>query len=104
MRVLRDEPGDAAQPEAGAEPVDQMRQFLAVVGAGEAGLHRIATLGDESCDPHHVVAEARIAGVAKHSQPILKQAARPRRIAQRRAGADLQPMHLAVGAKQRHLD
>ena len=32
MRVLRHEPRHAAQAEARAEPVDQMRQFFGVVG------------------------------------------------------------------------
>ena len=66
-----------------------------------AGSH---ALGDQRREPHHVVAEARIAGVAEHGEPLLEQLAHARRIAQRRAGADLEPMHLAVGAKQRHLE
>ena len=104
MRVLRHEPRHAAQAEARAEPVDQMRQFLGVIGAGEAGLRRIAALGDQRREPHHVVAEARIAGVAEDGEPLLEQFSHARGIAQRRAGADLEPMHLAVGAKQRHLE
>ena len=40
MRVLRHQPRHAAQPEARAEPVDQMRQLFGVVGAGKPGLRR----------------------------------------------------------------
>ena len=104
MRVLRHEPRHAAQAKARAEPVDQMRQLLGMVGAGKPGLRRIVALGDQRREPHHVVAEARIAGVAQHGEPLLEQLAHARGIAQRRAGADLQPMHRAVGAKQRHLE
>ena len=65
-----------------------------------AGSH---ALGDQRREPHHVVAEARIAGVAEHGEPLLEQFSHARRIAQRRAGADLEPVHLAVGAEQREL-
>ena len=73
-------------------------------GPAEAGLRRIDALGDQRREPHHVVAEARIAGVAQHGEPLLEQLSHARGIAQRRAGADLEPMHLAVGAEQRHLE
>ena len=104
VRVLRHEPRYAAKSKARAEPVDQMREFLGVVAdPASPGLHRIAAFGDQRREPHHVVAEARIAGVAEDGEPLLEQFADARRIAQRRAGADLEPVHLAVGAEQRHL-
>jgi hypothetical protein len=34
MRVLRHQPGDAAEPEAGAETIDQVGKFNAVIGRG----------------------------------------------------------------------
>ena len=78
MRVLRHEPRDAAEPEARAEPVDQMRQLLGVVAAGKPGLGAVAALGHQRREPDHVVAEARIAGVAQHRKPLLEQLAHPR--------------------------
>ena len=103
VRVLRDEPRHAAKAEARAEPVDQMRQLLGVVVAGQTGLRRIGAFGDERGEPHHVVAEARIAGVAENGEPLLEQFSHAGGIAQRRAGADLEAVHRAVGAEQRHL-
>ena len=104
MRVLRNEPRHAAKPEARAEPIDQMRELLALLGPGQSALHRIAALGDQRRKPDHVEAEARIGRVAERGKPVLEQAPYAWRIAQRRAGADLQPVHLAVGAEQRQAD
>ena len=64
-----------AQAEARAEPIDQMRQFFGVIGRGQSGLHRIATLGDERREPHHVEAEAGIAGIAEDGEPLGERAA-----------------------------
>ena len=103
VRVLRHQPRDAAQAEARAEPVDQVREIRLVVGLREAGLLRIAALGDERREPHHVVAEARIDLVADHAEPVGEQARDARRIAQRLGRAGLDAEHLAVGAEQRGL-
>ncbi len=87
--VLRHQAGDAAQPEARAEAVDEMRQLGIVAGSGaggKRGLHRIAALGDEGGEPHHVEAEAGIAGVADGGEPVGEQAddaGRPRAAARR---------------------
>ena len=104
MRVLRHEPRHPAQPEARAEPVDEMRKLFRMVGRGEAGLRRIAAVGRERAEPDHVVAEAGIAFVADRRQPLHEQRADARGVAQRRAGAGGDAVHLAVGAEQRHLD
>jgi hypothetical protein len=72
VRVLRHEPRHAIQAKPCAEPVDQMRQFLGVIGSCKPGLRRIAPLGDQRREPHHVVAEARIAGVCQNSEPFLE--------------------------------
>ena len=110
MGVLCDEAGDAAQTEARAEAVDEMGEF--VVGAGRVGksgepggaeLHRLAALGDKRGKPHHVEAEAGIAGVPDHRQPIGKQADDAVGIAHRRGGADLDAVDRVVGAEQRDL-
>ncbi len=105
VRVLRHQAGDAARPEPRAEAVDEVPQ-LGIVGeniAGERGLHRGVALGDESGEPHHVVAEAGIAGVADGGEPVGEQADDAGRLAQRRAGPDLDPVDLVVGAKQDRL-
>ena len=81
-----------------------MRQLRRMVGAGEAGLHGIAAVGRERAEPHHVVAEAGVAFVADRRQPLHEQRADARGVAQRRAGAGGDAMHLAVGAEQRRLD
>ena len=75
----------------------------AIFVAGKPGLRRIGALGGERREPHHVVAEARVAGVAEHSEPLLEQFADAGGIAEWRAGAELEAMHRAVGAKQRDL-
>jgi hypothetical protein len=72
-------------------------------GMGEHGLHGFAPLGDEGGEPHHVEAEAGIAGLADGGEPVGEQAGDAGGLAQRRAGADLDPVHLVVGAKQRDL-
>ena len=97
--------GDAAQAEAGAEAVDEMGE-LGVVGravAARARLHRLAALRDERGEPHHVEAEAGIAGVADRGEPVGEQAGDAGGVAQRRAGADLDAVDLVVGAEQRDL-
>ena len=58
-----DQPRHAAQAEASAEPVDQMRQLLAVIGPGQSALQRIAALGDQRRKPDHVEAET---GIDRH--------------------------------------
>ncbi len=97
------EPRDAAQAEARAEPVDQMRQLNRVVGCGEPGLRRFVPLGDERRETQHIEAEARIELVADHAEPVGEQMADARGIAQRLAGADLDAEDLSVGAEQRGL-
>ena len=72
-------------------------------GAGKPGLRRIAALGHQRGEPHHVEAETGIAFVADRRQPIDEQRAHARRIAQRRGGAGCDAVHLAVGAEQRDL-
>ena len=103
MRILRDEPRDAAQAEASAEPVDEMRKLRRMIGRRQAGLCRFAALGDERGEAQHVVAEARIDLVTDHAEPVREQVANARSLAQRLAGADLDAKHLAVGAEQRGL-
>ena len=108
MGVLRHQAGDPARAEAGAEAVDEMPQLGIPVGGsgpgmGERGLHRLAALGDEGGEPHHVVAEAGIAGLAYGRQPVGEQADDAGGLAQRCAGADLDAVHLVVGAEQRDL-
>ena len=49
------------------------------------------------------IAETGITGVTENGEPILEQFPHARRIAQRRAGAELETMHRAVDTKQRHL-
>ena len=88
MCVPRHQPADAAQTEARAKPVDQMRQFpvMRISGAirrGKSGLRRIATFAHQRGQPDDVVAKARIAGVAQRREPVLEQAAYARGIAQR---------------------
>ena len=103
MRVLRHLPHHPAQPEARAEPVDQMRELGLVIRRRQSGLLRIAALGDERAKPHHVEAEARIDFVADHVEPVREQARDAARLAQRRSGAGLDAEHFAVGTEQRHL-
>ena len=103
MRILRHLPHHAAQSEARAKPVDQMGELGLVIGRREPCLLRIAALGDERAEPHHVEAEARIDFVADHIEPVGEQARDEARLAQRRAGAGLDAENLAVGAKQHHL-
>ena len=103
MRILADQPRDAAQAEARAEAVDQVREVGLMVGRRESGLLRIAALGDERRKPHHVVAEAGIDLVADHVEPVGEQPRDARGIAQRLAGAGLDAKHFAVGAEQRDL-
>ncbi len=102
--VLRRETGDAAQAEPRAEPVDEMAELGGLVGRGVTGgksrLHRVAALRDGSGEAHEIVAEAGIAGLAHRGEPVLEQAGHALRLAQRRAGSDGDPMHLAVGAEQ----
>ena len=102
VRVLRHEARHAAQAKARAEPIDKMRE-IGRLGCRQSGLHRIEPLRHQRGKPHHVEAEAGIAFVAQRRQPIGEQPADARGIAQRRAGADLDALHLAVGAKQRDL-
>ena len=97
------EPRDAAQAEARAEPVDQMRKLRRMIGLREAGLRRFAPFGDERREAQHVVAEARIDLVADDAEPVREQVADARWLAQRLAHADLDAKHLAVGAEQRGL-
>ena len=81
-----------------------MRKLRRMVGRDEAGLHGIAAVGRERAEPDDVVAEAGIAFVADCGQPLYEQRADARGIAQRRAGAGGDAVHLAVGAKQRRFD
>ena len=97
------QPRDAAQAEARAEAVDQVREVGLVIGRREAGLLRVAALGDERGEPHHVVAEARIDLVADHVEPFGEQPRDARGVAQRLAGAGLDAKHFPVGAEQRDL-
>ena len=103
MRVLRDEPRDATQAEARAEPVDEMRKLRRMIGLREAGLRRFAPFGDECREAQHVVAEARIDLVADDAEPVREQMADACCLAQRLARADLDAKNLAVGAEQRGL-
>ena len=68
--ILRDEPNDAAQPEAGAKSIDQMGELRAMIGGGKARLHRFLRLGHQCCEPHHIKAEAWIADVSKRGKPL----------------------------------
>ena len=104
MRVLWHQPHHAPQPKASAEPVDEMRKLRRMVGRGEAGLRGIATFGRARAEPHHVVAEAGVAFVADRREPLHEQRANARGIAQRRAGAGGDAVHLAVGAEQGDFD
>ena len=72
MCVLRREPLHAAQPEACAQPIDQMRQLSVLRRCSETGLRRIAALGNEGRQPHHIETETGIAGIAQHSEAIGK--------------------------------
>ena len=108
MGVLRHQAGDPARAEACAEAVDEVPQLGIPVGGGvpgmgERGLHRFAALGDEGGEPHHVVTEAGIAGLADGGEPVGEQAGDAGGLAQRRAGADLDAVDFVVGAKQRDL-
>ena len=103
MRVLRHLPHHAAQAEARAEPVDQMRKLGVVIRRREPRLLRIAALGDERAKPHDVEAEARIDLVTDHVKPVGEQARDQARLAQRRSGAGLEAEHFPVGAEQHHL-
>jgi hypothetical protein len=104
VSILRNEPDDAAEPKAGAKPIDEMRQFHRMIGRSKAGLHRRLRLGYERGEPHHVEAKAGIAGVPKRREALGKQAPHLGRIAHRRGGPDLQPVDFAIGAKQRDLE
>jgi hypothetical protein len=108
MGVLRHQAGDPARAEARTEAVDEVPQLGTSVGGGladmgERGLHRLAALGDEGGEPHHVEAEAGVAGVADDGEPVGEQAGDAGGLAQRRAGADLDAVHFVVGAEQRDL-
>jgi hypothetical protein len=103
VRVLFDEPRNAAQAEARAEPVDEMCKLHRMIGLGEASLRRRTALGDECGEAQYVVAEAGIDLVTDHAEPVGKEMPDARRFAQRLAGADLDAKYLAVGAEQRGL-
>ncbi len=92
------------QTETRAEPVDEMRKLGGMIGRGEPGLRRIAALGRERAEPDDVIAEAGIAFVADGGEPLDEQRADARGVAQGRAGAGCDAVHLAVGAEQRGLD
>ena len=51
-----------------------MRELRRMVGRGKAGLHRIAALGHQRREPHHVEAETGIALVAERGEPFGEQA------------------------------
>ena len=104
MRVLRHEPRHAAQPEARAEPVDQMRELRRMVAARRGRSARGSQRSVASA-PSRITSKPK---PGSHSSPITASrstnSARMRAaIAQRRAGAGLDAMHLAVGAEQRGL-
>src|SRR3954470_17866066 len=103
MRVLLNEPRDAAQPETRAEPVDEMRELCRMIRLGETGLRWFTAFGDKRGEAQHVIAEARIDLVADDAEPVSEQVADARGLAQRLARADLDAKHLAVGAEQRDL-
>jgi len=108
MGVLRHQAGDPARAEARAEAVDEVPQLGILIGGsvpgmGERGLRGFAALGGEGGEPHHVVTEAGIAGVAYCREPVGEQAGDAGGLAQRRAGADLDAVDFVVGAKQRDL-
>ena len=91
--------GRSARP-AGRSDAQAPRAWSGPASPVCAGSQRSVASADE---PHHVEAEARIAFVAERGEPLLEQPADARGIAQRRAGADLEAVHLAVGAEQRDL-
>src|SRR3954463_9464640 len=103
MRVLLNEPGDAAQTETRAQPIDQMRKLCRMIGLREAGLRWLVALGDQRRKAQHVVAEAWIDLVADDAEPVRKEMPDARCLAQRFAGTDLDAKHLSVGAEQRGL-
>src|SRR5215471_2451638 len=105
MGIPLDQASDAAPAEAGAEAVDEMGEFL-IVSTGKPGwrkpaLHRLAVLRDQRGKTHYVEAEAGVAGIPDHGQPVSKQAHDTGRIAHRRTSADLDAVDFVVGAKQR---
>src|SRR4051794_24651262 len=71
--VLRHQPRDATQPEAGAQAIDQMRELRGMVGCGKSGLRRIAALARERTKTNDVKTEAGIAGIADGSEAFGEQ-------------------------------
>jgi len=74
MRVLRHEPRHAAKTKPRAEPVDQMRQFLGVIGARVVGEELpIAHAADQfNADGHLTNAELR-ARLAVHVELLVAE-------------------------------
>ena len=90
--------------EARAEPVDQMGQFGLVLRAIQSRLQGIEPRGGKRGEPHDIESETGIAFVGQHREAIDEQPLHPCGIAQGLARADLDPLHLAVGAEQRDLE
>ena len=70
VSILRNEAHDAAEPKAGAKPIDEMREFRRMIGRRKAGLHRRLRLGYQRGEPHHVEAEAGIARIPKRREAL----------------------------------
>ncbi len=96
-------PRDAAQAEARAKSVDQMREVGFMIRRRKAGLLRFAAFGDERAEPDDVEAETGIDLVADRVESFGEQPRDAFGLTQWPCGAGLNAKHFFVGAEQRDL-
>ena len=103
MVILRNQADHAAKPEARSQSIDEVRELRFMIWNRKACLLRIAAFYDRRGKTNDVEAETGIASISNCGQFLGEQTAQARRIPYWRAGADFNPMDLAIGAKQRGL-
>ena len=101
MRVLGHKALHPVFAEAGREPVRQIGDLPAGILVGvEAGFGGMRLLGDARFQPDQVETEAGVQRIGQRIQPLVQKPQHHIRIAQGRAGADGDALHLAVGAEE----